>query len=179
MNSARSRFVAALAVAITGAVLGVGAFTLSPSSERWLALGVGAAVLVTLAAAFAVRGRGRVQRILDGPLALVCAWTIVCARVIESSGAGSSAHAVKWFNLAAGAAIASFGLVGLLVHERGMERGLLSEVERAVELEASARLALSVTGELDAFHGGADDHAHEADRVANGRSGNALSRTPR
>ena len=128
MSYAHSRFSAALAVAIMGAVLAVGAFTLPPVSERWLALGVGAAGLITLAGAFAVRGRGTAQRLLDGPLALVCAWAIVNARVIESSGAGSSAHAVKWFGFAAGAAIAALGLLGLLLHERGLERDLVAEV---------------------------------------------------
>jgi hypothetical protein len=44
--------------------------------------------------------------------------------VIESSGAGATPHAVKWLNGSAGAALCGIGVVGLLLHEAGLERDL-------------------------------------------------------
>jgi hypothetical protein len=102
----------------------MGAFTSTPESERWLAFAVGCAVLAVLSVAFLVPRRGAVQRVLDLPTALICAWLIVCSRAVENAGAGASVAAVKWFNLAAGAVLFGVGAIGLLLHEFELKRDL-------------------------------------------------------
>jgi hypothetical protein len=64
---------------------------------------------------------------------LACAWTIVCSRVIESTGAGSSPHAVKWWGIAAGAALCGAGLLSLVLHEWRLERHLRQTEEQLYE----------------------------------------------
>jgi len=135
LTYARARFAWALGTLTAGAVLTVGAFTFASPTLRWLGFGIGCAVLLALAAAFAVAGRGTIQRILDLPLALVCGWAIVCSRVVEHDGAGASPTAVKWFSFAAGAAICTLGAIGLLLHELGVERDL-RWAERYVSADA-------------------------------------------
>jgi hypothetical protein len=109
---------------VAGAVVGISAFTFDPVSVRWISFGGGCAVLSALLVAFALRGRGTAQRVIDLPLALVCVWAVVCSRAIEHAGAGSSPGAIKWFSLAAGAAICGLGTLGLLLHERSVSRDL-------------------------------------------------------
>ncbi|HEX3616504.1 MAG TPA: hypothetical protein VHU61_08200 [Solirubrobacteraceae bacterium] len=124
MSFASARFTSTLLTAIVGAVLGVGAFSLSAPTERWLAFGGGCAVLVVVALAFLMPRRGALQRALDLPSVLIGVWLIVASRAVESGGAGSSPDAVKWLTLASGAALCGAGLVGLLLHEMGLERDL-------------------------------------------------------
>lgn len=119
-----ARFTAALAVTTGGIGVGVGALTFQGQTERWLGFAVGAVLVVVLMAAFAVRGRGTVQRLLDLPTVLTCVWLMMSTRAVESSGAGSSPHAVKWLNLSAGAMLCGAGLLGLLLHEWRVERDL-------------------------------------------------------
>lgn len=121
---ARARFYAALMTAAAGALAGLSAFTLTTATQRWVSFGAGCCALVVVLVAFAVPGRGALQRLLDVPLALLSVWAIVCSRAIESTGAGSSGASVKWLTLASGAAIFGLGLLGLIVHEWKVERDL-------------------------------------------------------
>lgn len=124
MSFASARFVSTLLTAVVGAVVGVGAFTFTTPTERWVAFGGGCVATVVIALAFLVPRRGVVQRALDLPGVLTGAWLLVSSRAIESSGAGSTAHAVRWLNAAAGAALGAIGIIGLLLHEAGLERDL-------------------------------------------------------
>jgi len=135
---ARARFNSVLVVCATGAVTLVGAFTFPPRADRWLAFGMGCCVLLAVLAGFLVRGRGVAQRALDLPLALIGAWSIVCSRVIEHAGAGSSASAIKWLTFGSGAAICALGTIGLLIHEWSLERDLRIAAERIAAAEAIA-----------------------------------------
>jgi hypothetical protein len=132
----RVRFASALFTTVSGVVLAVGAFTFTGQTVRWIGLGAGCGTLAVLAIAFAVRGRGAAQRVLDLPLAVICGWTIVASRVIEHSGGGSSPHAVKWLSLSAGAAICGFGAVALFLHERGVTRDLQWAAQRIQTLQS-------------------------------------------
>jgi hypothetical protein len=152
LTYARARRTCALFTVVSGAVIAVTALTFDAASVRWIAFGGGCAVLSALMVAFAIRGRGTAQRIIDLPLALVCAWAIVCSRVIEHAGAGASPGAVKWFNLAAGAAICGFGTLGVLLHERGMDRDLEWAAERIQSLQATAVAAHALPG-ADVYRG--------------------------
>jgi hypothetical protein len=124
MSFASARLISTLLTAIVGAVLGVGAFSLTAPTERWVAFGGGCAALVVVALAFLMPRRGAVQRALDLPSVLIGVWLIVASRAVESGGAGSSPDAVKWLTLASGAALCGVGVVGLLLHEMGLERDL-------------------------------------------------------
>jgi hypothetical protein len=124
MSFATARFTSALATTIVGGVLGVGAFSLTAATERWLAFGGGSVALVVIAVAFLMPRRGAVQRVLDLPAVLAGIWLIVASRAVESSGAGASPNAVKWLTLAPAAALCGIGVVGLLLHEIGLERDL-------------------------------------------------------
>lgn len=130
---ARARLASALVTVACGATVTAGTFAFAADDDRWLAFAAACAVLIVLAFAFAVRGRGMVQRLLDLPAALICVWTIVCSRAIESAGAGSSAAAVHWLNFASGAALCSLGAVSLLVHDYGLQRELEWAGKRLLE----------------------------------------------
>ena len=124
MSYAGVRFVSTMFTAVVGAVLGVGAFSLTAPTERWLGFSSGCATLIVVGLAFLKPRRGAVQRALDLPAALIGGWLIVSTRAVENSGAAGTPGAVKWLNLAAGAALCGIGWVGLMLHEAGLERDL-------------------------------------------------------
>ncbi|MBO0768312.1 MAG: hypothetical protein J2O48_06465 [Solirubrobacterales bacterium] len=117
MSELRVRFGAAVILAVAGSTAALGALTLAPAAERWLAFGAGAGALITVAAAFAVRGRGRLQRSLDLPAAMTGAWTLVAALAFGGRTA-------TWLDFADAAGIAAFGAAAVLLHELGLEHEL-------------------------------------------------------
>jgi hypothetical protein len=165
MTYARARFVSALFAVTAGALMAVGAFTFTPGTERWVGFGVGSSVLAVILLAFTIRRRGMIHRLLDLPLVLICAWSIVCARVIEVTGAGSSDLAIKWWGISCGAAIFGIGIVSLVLHELDLER----ELRQALDTQWSIR-ALNARGRA-AVDGGTRDP------VGNGRYADAVSRS--
>ncbi|HEX3802027.1 MAG TPA: hypothetical protein VHV75_04225 [Solirubrobacteraceae bacterium] len=169
MSNASARFASVLLTITSGAVLGVGAFTLGPGTERWLAFGVGCAVLTAVGLAFLAPRRGAVQRLLDLPTVLTGAWLVVCSRAIESAGAGGSGHAVKWFNLAAGAVLCGAGIVGLLLHEFELERDL----ERVADESWAVR---AMRNQARASRSGSGDGAH-ASMITEQEYADAISRS--
>jgi hypothetical protein len=110
-----ARFASNLLVLVLGAVLAPARFIFGPETVRWITFGVGAAVIVVIAAAFLVRGRGPVQRALDVVMVLTAAWTAASALVL-------SPHTVGWLALGEGGALAVLALIGLVAHEVLMER---------------------------------------------------------
>lgn len=124
MSYAGARFTSTLLTAVVGAVLGIGAFTFTAPTERWVAFGGGCVAIIVIALAFLMPRRGVAQRALDLPAVLIGAWLIVSSRAVESSGAGATPHAVKWLNVPAGAALCGIGVAGLLLHEAGLEHDL-------------------------------------------------------
>ncbi len=132
LGYARSRFCSALVIVACGATMIAGTFAFAAANDRWLAFAAACAILITLVLAFAARGRGIVQRLLDVLMAAICAWTIVCSRAVESAGGGSSASSVHWLNFASGAALCSLGAISLLIHEFGLQRELEWAGERLI-----------------------------------------------
>jgi hypothetical protein len=124
MSYAGARFTSTLLTAVVGAVVGIGAFTFAAPTERWVAFGGGCVAIVVIGLAFLMPRRGVVQRVLDLPAVLIGVWLLVCSRAVESGGAGATPHATKWLNVAGGAALCGIGVVGLLLHEAGLQHDL-------------------------------------------------------
>ncbi|HTW12150.1 MAG TPA: hypothetical protein VME01_05360 [Solirubrobacteraceae bacterium] len=170
MTGDRARFITAVVLVAAGVAAAVGPFTFDVGTQRWLGFGAGVATVLALMFGFAARGRGVAQRLLDLPTALVGAWLMVVTRAIESTGAGSSIHAVKWLNLSAGAALLGAGLVGLLLHESKLERSL--RVAQAERWPITARRSRDPEAEFDA-------QAVDGPQTLNERYADAVSRAAR
>lgn len=110
-----SRFISNLTALIMGALLMADRFVFGPGPARWLAFGESCAIVVTVAVAFAVRGRGPAQRMIDVLLVLTGAWMVIASLAYSAGTAG-------WIALGAGGAAAQLGLFGLVAHEVVMER---------------------------------------------------------
>lgn len=113
-----SRFVSNLLVLLAGALLVCVSLALSVTVSSWVGLGIGAFAALTTLVAFAVRGRGLLQRILDGVLALLSAWTIVAARAFPGEAS------LKWLMFSSGAAFVALAVQGLVAHEVMLELAL-------------------------------------------------------
>lgn len=116
--AARARFISALAALAGGCVTLVTALELRAPTIAWVAFAIAAGVLLVVLGAFAVRGRGRLTRTLDVLTAVTCGWGIVAMRCFAGP------HLLKWLAFGQGAAIAALGVLGLIVHEALVERGL-------------------------------------------------------
>jgi hypothetical protein len=79
---------------------------------------------VLLSTAMALKGRGNVQRGLDGLVAILGAWTIVASLVFSGS-------VVTWLGFASGAAFVALAFIGLTIHELYTERVVHSIEVRA------------------------------------------------
>jgi hypothetical protein len=102
-----ARLLSNLFVAIAGELLLVACFAFGPGVLGWLAAAAGCAVLVVVLAAFAMRGRGRVQRVLDASTMAVAAWTIVAGRSLDGAE-------LKWWSVGGAVALLTLGVAGLL-----------------------------------------------------------------
>jgi hypothetical protein len=80
----------------------------------WVMLGIGVAALV-LSGTLALPGRGRSQRMLDGLIGLLGAWTVVASLVFSGS-------VVTWLGFASGIAFVALAVIGLTLHELYTER---------------------------------------------------------
>jgi hypothetical protein len=109
-----SRYVTNIGLALMGGFLVVVSQVWSVSVFMWVMLGIGAAALA-LAGSAAIPGRGPSQRVLDGLIGLLGAWTIVASLVF--SGA-----TVTWLGFASGIAFAALAVIGLTLHELYTER---------------------------------------------------------
>jgi len=111
-----ARFTANFLVLLLGAGLVVTTFAFSATTVDWLAVGVGAVVILAALYSFALRHQGAYQRIADVAICALGAWAIVAARVLTYSG--------RWLEFGAGAALAALGAIGLVVREAGLSSGL-------------------------------------------------------
>lgn len=88
-----------------------------PAVVQWLALGAGCMVFVVTLIAFAVRGRGVVQRTLDAVLATLAVWTVIAACAFTGA-------TLRWLSFSAAFAFWGLGICGLVAHQALIERGL-------------------------------------------------------
>lgn len=133
-----SRFASNLAVLLLGAGLATASFAFAAGTVSWLAFAVGATVVLTIAAGFAMRERGVAQRAFDAGMLLVAVWTIVSSRVFHGV-------AEDWLAFASAATLVLFAFAGLVVHEvlveLALRRGSSFAAEaQAVDHRARARL---------------------------------------
>ena len=90
----------------------------------WLALAVGCAwVVMAVLWAFATRGRGRAQRVLDAAVLLVGGWSIIAGRAFRLA-------TVKWLTFADGVLLITISLIGLVSSELLVEIAVGDRVRR-------------------------------------------------
>ena len=109
-----SRYVTNIGLALMGGFLVVVSQAWSVSVFMWVMLGIGAAA-VALAGSIALPGRGRSQRILDGIIGVLGAWTIVASLVFGGT-------VVTWLGFGSGGALVALAVIGLSIHELYTER---------------------------------------------------------
>jgi hypothetical protein len=113
-----ARFASNLAILAAGVVLVCCSLGMRADVSGWIGLGIGSLVLVATMSGFATRDRGVAQRVLDVPLAVLGAWTIVASRVFAPGAT------LKWLMFSSGAAAALLALAGLIAHELASELAL-------------------------------------------------------
>jgi len=121
-----TRYLSNLTLLLLGAFLVVVSQTFGVNTFMWLMLAGGIAALAVSAPAIALVSRGRVQRSLDGLIAVLGIWTIVASVVFAGATVG-------WLGFASGLGLAALATIGLTLHELKTER-----VVHSIELAGSA-----------------------------------------
>jgi cation transport ATPase len=125
--SMNSRYLTNAALAVIGGFTVVASQVWIPATFMWLMFSA-AVLAVTLSTAVALRGRGNVQRGLDGLVAILGVWTIVASLVFSGT-------VVTWLGFASGAAFVALALIGLTLHELYTERVVHSIEVRAANAD--------------------------------------------
>jgi hypothetical protein len=112
--SMNSRYLTNLGLAIIGGFAIVASQVWSVPVFMWLMFGAGIVALAFFTGA-GLPARGRVQRSLDGVVALIGAWTIVASLIFTGT-------LVTWLGFASGAAFVALAIAGLTLHELSTER---------------------------------------------------------
>ena len=118
------RFGSNLVLAVIGGLVVTCSLTFSPAVTKWIALGAGCAAVIVTSVAFATRGRGTTQRIIDALVVPLGGWTIV-ASVTFVGGS------LRWLSFSEGAALWALAVAGLIAHEVLMQRELGSAADAA------------------------------------------------
>jgi hypothetical protein len=123
--SMNSRYLTNSALAVIGGFTVVASQVWIPATFMWLMFSA-AILAVALSSAVVLKGRGNVQRGLDGLVGILGAWTIVASLVFSGS-------VVTWLGFASGAAFVALAFIGLTVHELYTERVVHSIDVRATD----------------------------------------------
>ncbi len=126
-----SRFTSNLVLLLGGAFLVSASLAFSASVIGWLALANGALILLTILSAFALRGRGVAQRVLDAFGFATAVWTVVASRCFAGAD-------LRWLTFANGALMALLAFTGLIVHEVLMELALSRRIEQTPDGRVSS-----------------------------------------
>lgn len=111
-----TRYITSLLLAIASGFVIVATFAFAPTTVAWIALAItGIFVLAMMAVTPLLRGRGLVQRTLDGVVAVLAAWTIVESMVFAGT-------LMVWLSFGAAAAMVALAVAGLTAHELSTER---------------------------------------------------------
>lgn len=111
-----TRFVTNLLVALASGFVIVSTQAFSPHIVGWLAFAVtGVAMLTLMAATTLLRRRGRVQRALDGVVAVLAAWTIVETVVFSGT-------TMSWISFGVACGMLAIAVAALVYHELSTER---------------------------------------------------------
>jgi hypothetical protein len=103
-------FVTNAIIAVTTGFLVVASQAFTSSTTAWIAFGIAIGILAVSCLAQSDVSRGRLQRTLDGVVALVSAWTIVASVVFHGA-------TVKWLSTGEGLALVALALTGLTYNE--------------------------------------------------------------
>ena len=120
-----SRYLTNALLAVIGGFTVVASQVWVPATFMWLMFSAGI-LAVLLGSTVALRGRGNVQRGLDGTIGILGAWTIVASLVFSGS-------VVTWLGFASGAAFVALAFIGLTLHELYTER-----VVHSIEVRGSS-----------------------------------------
>lgn len=143
MPAHASRFAAHLAALTSGALSVIFTLTLRPPAAAWIVFGLAAFAVLAALAAFAVPDQGGGPRAVEILVVLEGTWMIVAARVFADP------HVTRWVGFADGVALWSLGGLGLVVHERLIERRLRRLVEAERYRLAMTRRPAPEPGRLD------------------------------
>ena len=109
-----SRYLTNAVLAVVGGFTVIASQVWVPATYMWLMFSAGV-LAIAFSTAIALKGRGLVQRGLDGLTAILGAWTVVASLVFTGS-------VVTWLGFASGAAFVGLALIGLTLHELYTER---------------------------------------------------------
>jgi hypothetical protein len=109
----RTHFITRLALLLTAGFLVVASQVWTGGTLEWLFI-AGGAVMILFAAADAVRENVG-QRAVDGLIALLGAWTVIQAIILDGND-------LKWWSFASAVALAALSVLGLIAHESNTER---------------------------------------------------------
>jgi hypothetical protein len=126
------RYLSNAAIALLGGFVVVASQTFAPAVTAWLAFAVAIAVLVIVGTSQLQRGRGVVQRVLDGVTGLLAVLSIIASLVFVGP-------AVMWLSFAAGLGFVLLGFVGLTLHEVWTYRATHGLTVRTFEAPELAR----------------------------------------
>jgi hypothetical protein len=109
----RMHFISRLALLLVAGFLVVASQVWTGGTLEWLFIAGGAAMIAL--AAVDARPAARDQRVLDGLIALLGAWTVVEAIIFEGA-------TLKWVSFTDAVALAALAVIGLAMHEMSTER---------------------------------------------------------
>jgi hypothetical protein len=112
-----ARFASNLMTLVVGVFILAASLGFHDAVIGWLGFAAGCVATITVLCAFAVRGRGGVQRVLDTAALLVGAWLIIASRAFPAS-------TVKWLTFADGVLLIAISVIGLVAHEILVEMAL-------------------------------------------------------
>jgi len=128
-----SRYLTNALLAVVGGFTVIASQVWVPATFMWLMFSAGVLAII-FSSAIGLKGRGLVQRGLDGLTAILGAWTVVASLVFTGS-------VVTWLGFGSGAALAALAFIGLTLHELSTER-----VVHSIEVRAGADRELSGIG---------------------------------
>jgi hypothetical protein len=126
------RYLSNATIALFGGFVAVASQAFAPAVTAWLAFAIAIAVLVVAGVSQLQRGRGVVQRLLDGVTGLLAVGAIIASLVFVGP-------AVVWLSLAAGLGFVLLGFVGLTLHEIWTYRATHGLTVRTFEAPELAR----------------------------------------
>jgi hypothetical protein len=103
-------FLTNASIAVATGFLVVASQAFASPTTAWIAFGIAIGVLVVSCLAQTDASRGRLQRTLDGVIAVVSAWTIVASVVFHGA-------TVRWLSTGEALALVALGIAGLTYNE--------------------------------------------------------------
>jgi hypothetical protein len=126
------RYLSNAAIALFGGFVVVASQAFAPAVTAWLAFAIAIAVLVVAGVSQLQRGRGVVQRILDGVTGLLAVGAIIASLVFVGP-------TVMWLSLAGGLGFVLLAFTGLTLHEIWTYRATHGLTVRTFEAPELAR----------------------------------------